>query len=339
MNINGGVAVKKVKTAIIGVGSWGECHLQTYMDIPSVEVVAICDQNEERLKTAVQKYGVFNAYLEPTAIWERNDIDLVSVVTYEKNHLQPVLQALRSGKHVIVEKPITTDLQEAKLMLDEAIKCGKMVVPGHLLRFDSRYAQIYESLHNGELGRPVSIYLKRSRVKSLFETYQRTHTVYELTIHDIDTAIWYAGSKVKKVKAYGRSVMKADVPDILWACLEFENNVIAVLESNWMTPDRAGIAMADQTEVIAEKGTAHFETSHSGLHLWKDESGRTTPDLHIHYTLAGRVFGALKNQLEYLSHCISTGMAPDQVSFADAVHGIAVAKAIEVSAGNVSTLV
>lgn len=129
-----------------------------------------------------------------------------------------------------------------------------MVVPGHLLRFDSRYAQIYESLHNGELGRPVSIYLKRSRVKSLFETYQRTHTVYELTVHDIDTAIWYAGSKVKKVKAYGRSVMKADVPDILWACLEFENNVIAVLESNWMTPDRAGIAMADQTEVIAGKG-------------------------------------------------------------------------------------
>lgn len=322
----------KVRVAIIGVGSWGECHLQTYKDIAGVEVVAICEQNEERSKQMAEKYHISSAYTDEHQLWTRDDIDLVSVVTFEKNHLQPVLGALRSGKHVIVEKPITTDLQEAKLMMEEADKCGRYLAPGHLLRFDSRYAQIHETLQDGTLGRPVSIYLKRSREKYLFQTYQRTHTVYELTIHDIDTAIWYAGSRVKKVKAYGRSVMKGKVPDILWACLEFENNVIAVLESNWMTPDRAGIAMADQTEVIGEKATAHFETSHSGLHLWKDEQGRTTPDLHIHYTQAGKVYGALKNQLEYMVDCIRKGIAPVQISFADAVHGIEVAQAIVQSA-------
>lgn len=324
--------MKKVRVAIIGVGSWGECHMQTYLDIPSVEVVAICEQDKERLRQMSQKYNIPNAYTDAAAIWDRHDIDLVSVVTYEKNHLQPVLEALRSGKHVIVEKPISTDLQEARLMMEEANKYGRLIAPGHLLRFDSRYTHIYESLQSGELGNPVSIYLKRSREKYLFQTYQRTHTVYELTIHDIDTAIWYAGGRVSKVKAYGRSVMKGRVPDVLWACLEFDNDVIAVLESNWMVPDRAGIAMADQTEVIAEKGNAHFETSHSGLHLWKDDNGRTTPDLHIHYSQAGKVYGALKNQLEYLTHCIGNGIHPDYISFADAVHGIEVAKAIEESA-------
>lgn len=324
--------MKKVRIGIIGLGSWGECHLEAYRSIPSAEVVAVCENRESRLKDIVRQYGIADAYTDAEAFWSRDDIDLVSVVTYEKAHLEPVMRALRGGKHVLVEKPVTTVLEEANTMVEEADRCGKIIAPGHLLRFDARYAQIHEALNNGELGKPLSIFLKRSRAKTLFSTYNRTHTVYELSVHDIDTAIWYAGSRVRSVKAYGRHAMGADVPDILWACLEFENDVIAVIESNWMTPERAGIAMDDCTEVIAEKGVAHFDTRNSGLQLWGDETGRMTVDHHIHYKLGGKVHGALKEQLEYLCECIRIGLSPERVSFADAIHGIEVAKAIEESA-------
>ncbi len=324
--------MKKIKVGIIGLGSWGECHLEAYCSIPSVEVVAICENNKSRLEEITARYRGLDVYSNAEQFWERDDIDLVSVVTYEKAHLEPVMRALKSGKHVLVEKPVSTVLDEAIQMQETAQQYGKFVAPGHLLRFDARYAQIYEALHDEGLGKPISIYLKRSREKKLFATYQRTHTVFELSVHDIDTAIWYARSRVTKVKAYGRHAMGADVPDILWSCLEFENGVLAVIESNWMTPERAGLAMDDCTEVIGEKGVAHFETRNSGLQLWGDQSGRVSVDQHIHYRVGGKIHGALKEQLEYLCECIRMGVSPERVSFPDAIHGIQVAHAIEQSA-------
>lgn len=324
--------MEKVRVGIIGLGSWGECHLQAYRSIPSAEVVAVCENRESRLQEVSSKYGITNAYTDAEAFWARDDIDLVSVVTYEKAHLEPVLRALRGGRHVIVEKPVTTVLEEAREMEEAARQAGKILAPGHLLRFDSRYAGIRDALDDGNFGKPLSVFLKRSREKHLFETYRRTHTVYELSVHDIDTAIWYAGSRVKRVKAYGRHPSGAEVPDILWSCLEFDNGVIAVIESNWMTPRRAGVEMDDCTEVIAEKGVAHFETRNSGLQLWGDDTGRVSVDHHIHFKSGGKVQGALKEQLQYICDCILDGTDADRVSFADAIHGIEVAKAIELSA-------
>ena len=333
MRDKGGDLLKPLKVGIIGLGSWGESHLQAYRTLPNVEVAAVSDIRTERLDEIAGKYGIAKAYPDYEQLLQE-DLDLVSIVTFEREHLQPVLAALSAGKHVVVEKPVTTDPEEAGQMLEAARKSGRHLLPGHLLRFDTRYAEIYESLKpGGRVGRPVSLYSKRSRAKGPFATYQRTHTVYELTVHDIDLAIWYASSRVAGVRAYGRFAMKGQVPDILWACLEFENGMIAVLESNWMTPDRAGIGLNDAIEVIGERGIAPFETSHSGVQYMSDRDGRYTPDLDVHYTIEGfKAGGCLQEELAYVCRTIADGGTPDRLSFADAVHGIEVAAAIERSA-------
>ncbi|WP_158302028.1 Gfo/Idh/MocA family protein [Paenibacillus mesophilus] len=322
----------KVRVGIIGLGSWGECHLEAFHALPHAEVVAVCDTRADRLKHAEAEYGVRHCYTDYEQLLEREDIDLVSVVTFEKMHLEPTVKALRSGKHVLVEKPVSTRKSEALEMRKVAGEYGRYVLPGHLLRFDPRYADMKRAINAGEIGQPVSMYMKRSRENKLFATYRRTHTVYELTIHDIDLAIWYAGSRVKSVRAHGRSVTNSDVPEVLWACLEFENGTLAHLHSNWMTPDKAGIAIADQIEVIGSKGTAHFETSNSGLQIWNG-SGRTTPDTNIHIkTMHKQTAGSLREQLIYICDCLNRGIAPDYISFEDAIHGVEVADAIVQSA-------
>jgi predicted dehydrogenase len=245
--------------------------------------------------------------------------------------LQPTLLALQAGKHVIVEKPITTDPEEARQILAASRKYDRYAMPGHLLRFEPKYAEIKQIIENGQIGKPTSIYLKRSRENGLFAIYQRTHTVYELMIHDLDQAIWYAGSKVKKVYATGRSVTGSKTPEILWAQLQFESGTVAVLHSNWMTPDAAGIAINDYTEVIGEKGTVHFDTNLAGVQVWTG-SGRATTDVSIHHRQNGRVIGCLAEQLNYVGQCILYGRNPDLISFEDALHGIEVADAIVKSA-------
>lgn len=319
--------MEKIKVGIVGLGNWGTNHLEAYLSLPHVEVVALCDANEERVTSMAEKYQITDAYSDDRHLWERNDIDLVSVVTFEKNHFEPVQHALKSGKHVIVEKPVSVDPEEARLMLEMAQQHNCTIAPGHLLRFEPRYAHIHDQLQSGDIGRPVSMYLKRARPKALFTTYQRTHTVYELTVHDLDLAIWYAGSRVTTVKAYGRSVTGAKVPDIVWASLEFENGVLAMLESNWMTPDGARMEMRDYAEVIGEDGVANLDVSQSGLQIW-DHKGRYTPELNVHGQLNGAVVGALREELRYVSECILNGKEPALLSFADAVHGVEVAGAV-----------
>ncbi|UVI31348.1 Gfo/Idh/MocA family protein [Paenibacillus spongiae] len=321
----------KVKVAVIGLGSWGECHVEAYRSIPGVDVVAICDTRPQQLMQVGERFGIEGRYTDSMELLQRRDIDLVSVVTFEENHLASTLEALRSGMHVLVEKPVSTKLQEAKAMLEAADRHQRHVVPGHLLRFDPRYAEIYQGIQSGKIGKPKSMYFKRARTKGMFEIYNRTHTAYLSTVHDLDLAIWYASSRVKSVKAVGNWVTGADSPDILWALLQFESGAAACFNSNWMTPDQAGIVMNDSVEVIGTEGTAQFDNRGSGLELW-DRNGRLTPDINIHRVMNGSAAGALRDQLHYLCECIGRGADPVYTSFQDAVHGIEVANAIVQSA-------
>jgi predicted dehydrogenase len=323
--------MERLKVGIVGLGSWGLCHLEAYRDLPFVEVVAVSDIRPERRQLAAERYGVPHTFEDAESMMKLPEIGLVSVATFEHYHLEPALLALSAGKNVIVEKPVATNVDEARAMQDAAEKNGKFVVPGHLLRFEPKYAEIRRMIAEGELGAVASIYMKRSRESSLFRTYRRTHTVHELMIHDLDQAIWYAGSRVKRVYATGRFPQNTDSPELLWAQLSFDNGIIAVLHANWMTPDEAGIAINDCTEVIGEKGTAHFDTHAAGVQLW-GVGGRRTTDLSVHHNQGGRVIGALKEELAYVSLCALYGTTPDILSFDDAVHGLEVAEAIVTSA-------
>lgn len=323
--------MERLKVGIIGFGSWGACHLEAYRALSHADVVAVCDADPARRRAAEQS-GVPNVYESAGALIDGHpDIGLVSVVTFEKNHLESTLLALRAGKAVLVEKPVAVDVGEAKAMRQAAKDSGALLVPGHLLRFDPKYGEIRHTLESGRLGKPVSMYLKRSRQSSLFRTYKRTHTVYELMIHDLDQAIWYADSRVAEVYAAGAFLDGGESPEVLWVQLRFENGALAVLHSNWMTPDAAGIAIHDYTEVVGERGIAHFDTHMAGVQQWSDE-GRATIDVSVHHRQGGRVVGALKEQLSYISQCVLEGVRPEIVSFDDAVHGIEVAEAIVASA-------
>lgn len=322
--------MEKLKVGIIGLGSWGLCHLEAYRSLPFVEVTAVCEADPQKRQKAAE-LGIANVYETFEQLLRHEDIVLVSIVTYEQMHLAPTLAALEAGKHVLVEKPVATDVLEAERMLEKAREWGRYVIPGHLLRFEPKYAEVERMISSGAIGRPASIYMKRSRQNSLFHTYKRTHTVYELMIHDLDQAIWYAGSRVRKVYATGCFLSGGHSPDILWAQLQFENGVVAVLQSNWMTHDASGIAINDYTEVVGDKGTAHFDTHAAGVQLWGTE-GRHTTDLSVHHIRRGRATGALKEQLEAVCLALLEHKQPEAVSFEDAVHGIRVADAIVESA-------
>ncbi|MFX9574559.1 Gfo/Idh/MocA family oxidoreductase, partial [Acinetobacter baumannii] len=92
--------MNKLRVGVIGLGSWGMCHLEAFRCLPQVEIVAVCDNRPERQELAEQRFPQAAVYASYEELLSRDDLDLVSVVTYEKEHLAPTLAALASGKHV-----------------------------------------------------------------------------------------------------------------------------------------------------------------------------------------------------------------------------------------------
>src|SRR5262249_13363850 len=139
----------------------------------------------------------------------------------EDRHLEAVLLALANGKHVFVEKPMATTVEDGQKMLDAARQAGLILMPGHVCRFEAKYATVKEQLVSGRLGKIVSVSARQNRAKGLAATYKRTHQALVCCIHDIDIMLWYTGKKVKRVRGYEVQVNEGNGPDLTWGVFEF----------------------------------------------------------------------------------------------------------------------
>lgn len=324
----------KVRVGIIGVGAFGESHVVGYRSLPYVELAAVCDTNAARAQEIAERYGIGAWYTDYDAMLREARLDAVSVCVPEEYHRAPTLAAIAAGKHALVEKPFATTVEDARAMIDAARAANVFLMPGHILRFETRYALVKEQIAAGELGDLVGISARRNRPKFLAKTYLRAHGIFESGIHDIDVLLWYvraqeghARARVKRVRAVARNTDGYPNPDATWALLEFENGVVATLENMWLNPDNGGIGTNDAMQVTGTRGIANIDFVNTGLSLWR-ETGYVAPDVSHEPRVRGEMFGALKEELAYFTRCVMEGRAPEVVSSDDALHGVEVALAI-----------
>jgi predicted dehydrogenase len=102
-----------------------------------------------------------------------------------------------------------------------------------------------------------------------------------------------AGDRVRRVRAFQRNLGGSPNPDVAWAFLEFAGRAVACLETIWLTPDSAGVALDDAMRVVGTRGSAQVDFIHAGLTLWR-ESGYLAPDVSYEPRVRGAVSGVLK---------------------------------------------
>ena len=156
---------QKLRVAIVGVGGMGEGHLESYSRLPHVEVVAICDINQERLDFVGEKHGIEKRYLSETEMLAKEELDAVSVCTWNSAHAKCSIEALNAGKHVLCEKPMACSAEEATEMLEAAKKNNRLLMIGFVMRFYSETKVAMDYIEGGYLG---DIYYSKA-------TYLRRH--------------------------------------------------------------------------------------------------------------------------------------------------------------------
>jgi UDP-N-acetylglucosamine 3-dehydrogenase len=316
-----------IRFGLIGLGNWGQQHLHQLAGLPCVEVRWICDADGVLAEATAQRSGIPHWTTEWEEIMADPQVDAVCVVTPEHAHLAPVKAALAAGKHVLVEKPIAPTAEEAEEMIAAASTATSFIMPGHVMRFDPRFSFLHRRIRAGKLGRVVSIKTQRHIRQNLTRARARHHIAYRLAVHDIDLALWFAGSPVVRVRGYHRAVQYPDIVDFSLAVLEHANGALSSIEVSSLMPSEEMLVIYDLT-VIGEKETYSLPLLKDLPDLMSLQEGHVTPDVLLLPASPGLVSGSLGTEIAYFVNCIAKDVPPDHVTLHEALDALRVAWAI-----------
>ena len=320
-----------IRIGLAGCGLFGESHLRAYRAVPGAEVTAVYDPVVERAEELAQTFSIPRVCLSLEELCHHQAVDAVDVVSPEEAHLEPVLTALRAGKEVFVEKPLATELVHCEQMIEAAEAAGRILMPGHILRFETKYVILQQDIAAGRLGKIVSMHARRNRTRALLERYHRTHPALENCIHDIDLMLWYTGERVQRVRGFERRVTGRKHPDTFWGVLEIEGGALGVAETIWLLPSKAGIALDDAMQVVGERGVGNLSLFPGDLSLWREE-GFEVPDVGYDPRVRGAALGALRDELMYFCACVRERRQPEIVTPRQAKNAVRVVLALIESA-------
>ncbi len=324
--------MKTIGYGVIGLGFFGAKHAEVAASLPGVELRAICTRTDERRRQVKRRLGVPRAYRDYRDLLADPDIEAVSIVTHVDDHAAPTVAALRAGKHVLLEKPMARTVAECGRIITAAEKADRILLVGHICRFNPRYAIARERIQAGELGQIVSLYARRN-IPAV-----RSQTVLEKIgpllgdgIHDTDLMLWLSGAKIQTVYAQTHSVRGLANPDLGWAMYRFAGGAIGVIENVWLLPEGTPFRIHEQLEIIGTDGAIYVQGNDMNMTV-QTRQGLNCPDTFYWPQVHGETVGALRTEMSYFVACVARGAKPTVVTPAEARAAVAAVVAAEKSA-------
>lgn len=202
-----------LKVGVIGVGSISHQHIEAYLNHSEVELVALCDINVERLQEKGTLYGVSNLYTDYSELLNNDEIDAVSICTWNNTHAEIAIEALKKDKHVLVEKPLSMTVEEALNVQEAVERTGKILQVGFVRRHADNVKVLHQFIKNKEFGEIY--YAKASCLRRLgnpggwFSDIEKSGggPLIDLGVHMIDVC-WYLMGKPRPVSVTGNTYKK-----------------------------------------------------------------------------------------------------------------------------------
>ena len=315
--------VEKVKIGVIGLGIMGEQYTRIYSDHPLAEVTAVCNRGQRRLDEVGDKYGVKTRYADYNDLLNDKSVEAVCVATPDFAHYEPVKAALEAGKHVLCEKPFTTDLTEADelLVLSQSRPRQKLQVAFNH-RWLSSYYHGYASIRRGDIGRPVAGYARKNDTiwvaTEMIDWAAETTPIHFLGAHDIDLMRWFFGSEPAEVHAYGaKGVLTErgiDTYDLVQAQVKFDSGAFATIESAWIYPNVFPTIVDSFVEVVGSGGHIHFDRKRESIEM-STEKQFTYPKVFLTAEIFGKLRGAFVECLSDFLDAILNDTEPKVTAF------------------------
>ena len=324
--------MKRIRYGVLGLGWFGEKHLEALAGIPNVELHSLCTRNPQRLAELAAKFGPARTFTDAAQMLADPALEAVSVVTMWDQHTAPTLAALAAGKHVFLEKPMASTLADCDAIVNAAAAAQGAFMVGHICRFNPRYAAAREAIAAGRIGKILSMSARRNLPAWVgASVLDKIGPIIGDGVHDTDLMFWFSGSRA--VSAYAQTVRFRSHahPDLGQVMYRLASGASCLLEAVWCLPDATPFQIDERLEVIGTEGSISIHDTHPNLMI-VDRDGARCPDTTYWPTQHGQLRGALREELAYFAACIAAGKKPDVITPEESREAVRACLAAEESA-------
>ncbi|MCB0510276.1 MAG: Gfo/Idh/MocA family oxidoreductase [Chitinophagales bacterium] len=291
-----------LKIGVLGAGHLGKIHIKLLQEIEAFKVVGFYDPDDKNASKAEEKFAV-KRYLDLEELIDACDV--IDIVTATISHFECAQMALRKSKHIFIEKPMTSTLEEAYKLVELVKEAGVLAQVGHVERFNPAFLAVKDYPFN-------PMFIETHRLSQFNTRGTDVSVILDLMIHDIDIILKLVKTNVKNIYASGVPII-SDSPDIANARIEFDNGCVANV-----TASRISVKNMRKTRIFQrdsyvsidflEKKTEIFKLYNeqpSNLNTFELDLGENKAKKYIHFdTPEIHPINAIKMELELFAASI-----------------------------------
>ncbi len=305
---------RQVKVGVLGAGYWGPKLIRNFHEIPSADMAMVCDLRQDRLAHVRELYPAVRVTTDYQELL-RSDVEAVAIATPIPTHHRLAREALLAGKHVLVEKPLTANSEEAEDLVNLAEKRGLSLMVGHTFEYNPAVEYLRRIIAAGELGRIY--YINATRVNlGIFQP--DINVVWDLAPHDVSILLFILGMLPVNVSARGAAYVRPKIHDVAYLTLHFPNEIMADIRVSWLDPCKIR-----RITVVGSKKMVVYDDVEPTEKIKIYDKGVDVPpysdtleEFHLSYRYGDITTPAIPNveplrvECEHFLHCVRTGERP-----------------------------
>jgi predicted dehydrogenase len=323
-----------IRVAVIGAGQWGPNLIRNFHNKRTSEVVWIIDRDAARLEEVHAHFPDVQIAKDPEQALRDPSVHAVVVATPTTTHYALAKKALEQGKHVLVEKPLTTEVKQGLGLLELATSQRLVLMVGHVFVYNPAVRKVKEYLDAGHLGKVYYVSMVRTNLGPIRVD---VNAAWDLAAHDVSIANYWFNAEPLSVSAIGGAWINQGMEDAVFATLRYPQAVLVNLHTSWLNPRKVR-----EITVVGEKRMLTFDDMNLNepLRIYDKQLSnvsdrRTYVDSFASFRASvpkGKISvpkvppgEPLATQCAHFLECIVTGKQP----FTGAPEGIAVVRALE----------
>lgn len=321
-----------VQIAVLGAGYWGRNYVRNLSSMPGANLRWVCDKDagiRERSARLAPSARITASYEE---ILNDPELEAIVIATQAVEHHRHAMAALGAGKHVLVEKPMTTSLEDARELVATADAAGLTLMVGHLMLYHPAVERLQRMIRAGELGHIYYMYALRV---NLGQVRADENALWSFGPHDLSIIRFLLDHQPATVWARGRAYLRPEVEDVVFVNLDFPDRSMAQIQLSWLDPHKSRCLT-----VVGSKKMVIFDDTHATEKLRIFDRGFDRPleynsysdylslrngDVHIP---SMALTEPLQSECAHFLHCVRSGERPRS----DGRDGLAVVSILEAAA-------
>jgi predicted dehydrogenase len=298
-----------IKLGVFGAGRFGQIHLKQLKEIKNFEIVGLFDPDKNLSEKIAKEYNI-TAYGNPDELIQKSDA--LDIVSSTESHFSIAQKGIRNFKHLFIEKPVSTGIDQAKNLLSIGKEAGVKIQIGHVERFNPAFL-------NGLSFVNSPVFIESHRLAEFQRTNKNVSVLDDIMVHDIDIMLQLVDSPIKKINATSVGIINGS-PDIVNARIEFDNGCTASLTASRLAVKNMRITRVYQRDASI---SMNFLENKTGVIRKNDQ--QKEPEL-IFPVVENE--NAIKTELLHFADCIKNNLEP-KVNLDHAIKALTVAELIK----------